>query len=129
MINKSVVYEALNRIKTPDVNTNPVHRERNVIQDSSISLLIHDIFGAEILKTRTKKSWHFYNRIDGERIDFASLEVQKAEEGRNFEDIPASPDETISYVDQTDYTTFFMNFVRAFEETIGLDKVKFGFTA
>ncbi|HEY6062675.1 MAG TPA: hypothetical protein VIV35_03645, partial [Chitinophagaceae bacterium] len=29
---------------------------------SVISQLIYDIFGGEILKTHTKKGWHFYNR-------------------------------------------------------------------
>jgi hypothetical protein len=128
MVNKNVVYEALKQVSTPDINVNPVLRKASEIQDTTISLLIHDIFGAEILKTHIKKSWHFYNRIDGERIDFAIPAMKRPEKVTRFEDIPASPDETISYVDQTDYTTFFMNFIRAFEETIGLDRFKFGFS-
>ena len=59
MLNKNVIYEALKRSLTPDPG-----------QDSVISLLIHDVFGGEILKTHAKKKWHFYNRIDGERVDF-----------------------------------------------------------
>jgi hypothetical protein len=116
MFNKNLVYEALNRSQTSDPG-----------QDSIISLLIHDVFGGEILKTHKKKNWHFYNRIDGERVDFTS---KKKSAGINvFEDIPATPDETYAYVDQVDYSTFFMRFVRAFEETVGLEKYRSGLRA
>jgi hypothetical protein len=84
--------------------------------------MIHNIFGGEILKTHMKKSWHFYNRIDGERVDFTGSESLKSAGVTRFEDIPSTPDETNDYIDQTDYTTFFMKFVPAFEETVGLDK-------
>jgi hypothetical protein len=121
MFNKKVVYEALkgslelesDRILTPD--------NRQIGQDSLISLLIHDIFGGEILKTHKRKNWHFYNRIEGERVDFTGSEV-KFDRDAIFEDIPSTPDETYDYIDQTDYTTFFTKFVRTFEEKVGLDK-------
>jgi hypothetical protein len=123
MFNKKVVYEALkgslelesDRILTPD--------NRQIGQDSLISLLIHDIFGGEILKTHKRKNWHFYNRIEGERVDFTGSEV-KFDRDAIFEDIPSTPDETYDYIDQTDYTTFFTKFVRTFEEKVGLDKYK-----
>lgn len=114
MFNKNVVYEALKRSQTSDRG-----------QDSFISLLIHDVFGGEILKTHEKKNWHFYNRIDGEIVDFTF-------EGKSagiFENIPSTPDETCDYIDEADYSTFFMRFVRAFEETVGLEKYRSGLTA
>jgi hypothetical protein len=43
---------------------NPARGQCNVT-----TLLIHDLFGAEILKTPLPEGDHFYNRIDGERID------------------------------------------------------------
>src|ERR1035437_7277495 len=94
-----------------------------------LSLLIHDIFGGEILKTHTKKYWHFYNRIDGERVDFTSSKNGKSTIANSFEDIPSTPDETHDYFDQVDYSTFLMRFVRAFEETVGLDKYRSGLPA
>jgi hypothetical protein len=98
-------------------------------QDGLISLLIHDVFGGEILKTHTKKNWHFYNRIDGKRVDFTGERSQKANSISTFEDIPATPDETYDYIDQADYTTFFTKFVTAFEDTIGLEKMQPGMSS
>jgi len=98
-------------------------------QSSVTSQLIHDLFGGEILKTHKKKSWHFYNRIDGERVDFTESEMDKFTKENGFEDIPSTPDETFTYFEQEDYSTFLMRFVRTFEETIGLGKYPSGFTA
>jgi hypothetical protein len=128
MLNKDVVYEALKQSLTPDSAKSQIPGNQSVMQDSLISLLIHDIFGAEILKTHSNKKWHFYNRLDGERLDFTSMWKQRFNQREKFEDIPATSDETINYVDQTDYSTFFMRFISAFEEAVGLEKRNYGFT-
>jgi hypothetical protein len=125
MVNKVVVFEALKRSESPDSNSGLTSFLKTSGQDSLISLLIHDVFGGEMLKTHKNKNWHFYNRIDGERVDFTK--AGKPDEKNRFEDIPSNPDEI--YFDQDDYTTFFMRFVRAFEETVGLDKYRPGLTA
>lgn len=88
-------------------------------QDSIVSKLIYDIFGGEILKTPLKKSWHFYNRINGKRVDLSGSGTQKSIDKNKFEDIPVTPAETSSYFDKADYFTFMMRFVRAFEEATG----------
>ena len=129
MFNKMVVYEALKRSMTSESNRRLTPDNQTKGQDSLISLLIHDIFGGEILKTHTKKYWHFYNRIDGERVDFTSSKNGKSTIANSFEDIPSTPDETHDYFDQVDYSTFLMRFVRAFEETVGLDKYRSGLPA
>ena len=123
MINKVVVYEALKRTETPDSRSRLSLKISG--QDSLISLLIHDIFGGEMLKTHKNKNWHFYNRIDGERVDFTK--TGKTVEKNGFEDIPSNPDEI--YFDQADYSTFFTRFVDAFEETVGLDNYRPGLYA
>jgi hypothetical protein len=121
MFNKKVVYEALKGSLELEPDRKLTPDNRPIGQDSLISLLIHDIFGGEILKTHKRKNWYFYNRIEGERVDFTGSEV-KFDRDAIFEDIPSTPDETYDYVDQTDYTTFFTKFVRTFEEKVGLDK-------
>jgi hypothetical protein len=123
MLNKKIVYEAL-ELSQPRSEKKTGGFSKN--EDSLISLLIHDIFGGEILKTHLRKNWHFYNRIDGERIDF----TKKRKSAKTiFEDIPSTPEEPYDYVDQVDYLTFLELFIRAFEETVGLDKFRSGLTA
>lgn len=34
------------------------------------ALVVQDLLGGEILKTAVNGAWHFYNRIDGARVDF-----------------------------------------------------------
>ena len=122
MFNKIIVYEALKRSELPESNRRLTPPQHTSGQDSLISLMIHNIFGGEILKTHMKKSWHFYNRIDGERVDFTESEMDKFTKENGFEDIPSAPDETFTYFEQEDYSTFLIRFVRTFEETIGLGK-------
>jgi hypothetical protein len=129
MLDIMVVREALKRsngLESSSVVNNGNHTDD---QDSLISLLIHDIFGGEILKTHMKNGWHFYNRIDGLRIDFTRLEIGKPCEENHFEDIPSTPDETYTYFEQVEYSTFLMRFVRAFEEAVGLEKYRPGLSA
>jgi hypothetical protein len=121
MINKTVVHEALKRSRFPG--------ERAENQDSLISLLIHDVFGGEILKTHYKFGWHFYNRVEGKRIDFARSNTPKVIEDNQFEDIPATPDEPYTYLDPAEYSTFLMRFIWAFEDAIGLEKSQPGYSA
>jgi hypothetical protein len=120
MFDKFVVYEALKRSIGHDSS-----RERSygsdLEEDSLISLLVHDIFGGEILKTHMKRGWHFYNRIEGKRIDFTIPDISKSSDDIQFEDIPSTPDETYDYFEKEDYSTFFTKFIRAFEEAVGLD--------
>jgi hypothetical protein len=128
MLNKMFVYEALKRSLNFNSDKKMPSGDPSTGQDTLISLLMHDIFGAEILKTHTKKDWHFYNRIDGEVVDFTIKKAKKSVDDARFENIPSTPAETSDYVDQNDYSTFLMSFVRAFEETIGLDKYKLGYS-
>jgi hypothetical protein len=114
MLDLMIVQETLKSSWTPEVPADD--------QDSSISLLIHDFFGGEILKTPKKKGWHFYNRIDGLRIDFTSSQRNKNYSEKRFKDIPATPDETYRYVSEEDYSSFLMRFIRTFEETVGLKR-------
>ena len=122
MFNKLVVQEALKNSWEQERNQKWL-QENN---DSEISLLVHDIFGGEILKTHKRKGWHFYNRIDGIRFDFTRPEKSKSADRTSFEDIPSTPEETSNYFEPEDYSTLMMRFVRAFEEAVGLEKYPTG---
>ncbi|WP_431202553.1 YunG family protein [Bradyrhizobium betae] len=41
------------------------------------SLLIHELFGGELLKTPRPAGDHFYNRIGGERYDFTASQFEQ----------------------------------------------------
>lgn len=123
MFDKYVVYEVLKHSMELDPSRKRSHNT-DLEEDSLVSLLIHDVFGGEILKTHNKKGWHFYNRIEGKRIDFTSSDLSKSSADIQFEDILSTPDEIHNYFEKDDYSTFFMKFIRAFEEAVGLDKFK-----
>jgi hypothetical protein len=54
---------------TPD---NPAAGQCNVT-----ALLIHDLFGGDLLKTRLPAGDHFYNRIEGRRYDFTESQFDR----------------------------------------------------
>ena len=123
MFDKFVVQKALNHSLEHDPKWKwPSGPDLN--EASLVSLLIHDVFGGEILKTHEKAGWHFYNRIEGKRLDFTSKDIGKMTDDVQFEDIPTTPDEINNYFEKEDYSVFFMRFIRAFEEAVGLDKYK-----
>jgi hypothetical protein len=126
MYNRMVVQEALKHTWAMENNPGWSPGKPANGQSSLISQLIYDIFGGEILKTHKKKGWHFYNRIEGVRIDFTRSEIGKSSEDNQYEDLPASQDETHNYFEQEDYLTFLMRFITSFEETLGMKKNQAG---
>lgn len=129
MFNRMIVQTALKRALGLDNNTSFIFSNRTDNLSSVISQLIYDIFGGEILKTHKKKGWHFYNRIHGERFDFLKSEMRKSSGKNSFEDIPSTPDEIQNYFEQEEYSSFFVRFIRAFEEAVGLKKYRPRLTA
>ena len=128
MFDRFIVSEVLKNCMEPDSNQKS-EDSHDLERTSLISLLIHDIFGGEILKTPKNKGWHFYNRIEGNRIDFTGSDINKSSDDMQFEDIPSSPDETYCFYEDEEYSSFMMRFIWAFEEAIGLDKYSPGLSA
>jgi hypothetical protein len=121
MINTRIIQTAMNRARRSENSPGLNLVKSSADQSGVISQLIFDIFGGEILKTHKRKSWHFYNRINGERIDFTKSEIKKVSADNHFEDIPVSIDEINNYYEQEQYLPFYMMFIREFEESIGLE--------
>jgi len=122
MFDRIVVQKAMNSCWKWDTTSGLPNTNPDNSQSSVTSLLIYDIFGGEILKSPQKKGWHFYNRIDGECMDFTELELSKSPVNDDFEDLPSTPDETYNYFDEEEYSTLFTRFIRAYEEAVGLKK-------
>ena len=77
-MNRIVVQKALNKSWSLDNKFNVTKVNPLDGEGSLISRMIYDIFGGEILKTHKKQGWHFYNRINGKRIDFTKSEMRKS---------------------------------------------------
>jgi hypothetical protein len=65
------------------------------------SLVVHDLFGGEILKTQTVGGWHYYNRINGERYDFTESQFS---EPIKYLDIPSNREEAFSDTNMSQYS-------------------------
>lgn len=57
------------------------------------ALVFRDHFGGEILKTPVGRKWHFYNRIDGKRLD---LTRDQFEQPITYLDLSSSRDEAMA---------------------------------
>jgi len=62
--------------------TNPATGQCNVT-----ALLIHELFGGDLLKTPLPAGDHFYNRIGGQRYDFTASQFDRP---IAYADLPAS---------------------------------------
>jgi hypothetical protein len=51
------------------------------------ALLVHELFGGELLKTKLPEGDHFYNRIDGVRYDFTESQLSRP---ITYTDLPTS---------------------------------------
>jgi hypothetical protein len=61
-------------------------------QCSVTALVVHDKLGGEILKTDVNGAWHFYNRIDGRRVDFT---MSQFDSPISYDDVPSNRDEAL----------------------------------
>jgi len=118
----AVVGEALRRTIPPDGLKPGRKGMSSENRDVEISVLINDVFGGEILRKRNGRSWHFYNRINNECVDLTGQEETISCDGSAFTKNSDAPANSSGYFEQNDYTKFFLRFVSAFEETVGLGK-------
>ncbi|WHA43386.1 hypothetical protein [Agrobacterium larrymoorei] len=66
------------------------------------SLIINDLLGGEIAKTDVSGEFHFYNLINGRRVDFTDSQFPAALE---YDDIPSSRAEALLDTSQDQYMT------------------------
>jgi hypothetical protein len=71
-------------------------------QCSVTALVVQDLLGGELLKTRVAGAWHFYNRIDGRRWD---LTVSQFETPIGYDDLPSSRQEALADTSKQQYVT------------------------
>ncbi|MCY8268380.1 hypothetical protein MOC48_18745, partial [Bacillus haynesii] len=67
------------------------------------ALVVNDILGGEIRKTKLPEGWHFYNFINGKRYD---LTVSQFKEDILYMDIPSNRNEAFSDTNEKQYNYF-----------------------
>ena len=85
---------------------NPARGQCNVT-----TLLIHELFGGEILKTPLPQGDHFYNRIDGERTD---LTASQFDAPVHYQDVASSRDEALAGTSIAKYESLRAAFAKHF---------------
>ncbi|MEK3975807.1 YunG family protein [Psychrobacillus sp. FSL K6-1267] len=65
------------------------------------TLVVHDLLGGEILKTKLLDDWHFYNSINGKRYDFTDSQFKGAIE---YMDAPSNREEAYLDTNETKYS-------------------------
>jgi len=75
--------------------------ERPVGGHCGVSTLVaHDHLGGEILKSRFGTIWHFYNRIDGKRVDFTECQFESP---HDYCDLPSDRGEAFADTNAEQY--------------------------
>ncbi|MEL6920095.1 MAG: hypothetical protein AAFO77_03590 [Pseudomonadota bacterium] len=64
------------------------------------ALVVNDLFGGEIAKTRFGEIWHFYNVIDGKRYDFTESQFA---DPLHYEDVASNRDEAFADTNAAQY--------------------------
>ena len=69
-------------------------------QCSVTALVVQDELGGEILKTDVNGGWHFYNRIDGRRVDFT---MSQFDTPIGYDDLPSTRQEAFDDTSAAQY--------------------------
>ncbi|OOZ84309.1 MULTISPECIES: YunG family protein [Bacillus] len=65
------------------------------------ALVVQDIYGGEIKKTKVREVWHFYNFIDGQRFDFTETQFN---ERLNYLDAESNREEAFADTNEKQYS-------------------------
>ncbi len=113
MIHKDKLYEILKRCWSIKTSSKWERRNPSKGQCSATALLIQDVFGGKILKTRVNNQWHFYNRIEDQTVDLTS---QQFSEPIHYENIESSAKEAKKYTSAKQYEHLKRQFARVSDE-------------
>lgn len=86
---------------------NPARGQCNVT-----ALLLNELFGGEILKTRLPEGDHFYNRIEGERVDLTDSQFAAPP---NYLDVVSNRSEALAGTFVSNYEALRATFIARFK--------------
>lgn len=78
------------------------------------ALVVHDIFGGEIMKTNTIGGWHFYNKIFGQRYDLTDSQFS---EPIQYKDIDSNRDEAFLDTNESQYHYLYQSVYNHFKKS------------
>ncbi|MDJ1477363.1 hypothetical protein QBX67_19520 [Bacillus sp. LS15-K4] len=99
-VKKKQIYEAL--IRSWSIETSSKWTSGNPAkgQCGVTALIVQDIYGGEIKKTKTGDMWHLYNFIDGQRFDFTETQFNKK---LNYMDVESNRKEAFADTNEKQY--------------------------
>ena len=100
-VKEKVIYEAL--IKSWSIETSSKWTSENPAkgQCGVTALVVQEICGGKIKKTKVGEEWHFYNCIDGQRFDFTDTQFN----GRlNYLDVKSNREEAFADTNEKQYS-------------------------
>ncbi|OQR56055.1 hypothetical protein [Bacillus sp. CDB3] len=102
-IKRKRIYEAL--IKSWSIETSSKWTIENPAkgQCGVTALVVQDIYGGKIKKTKIGEVWHFYNCIDGQKFDFTETQFN---EELNYMDVESNREEASADTNEIQYDIF-----------------------
>ena len=64
------------------------------------SLVVHDLLGGDLAKTKLPVGWHYYNLINGRRFDFTESQF---DEPIGYDDLPSTREEAFTDTSDQQY--------------------------
>ena len=100
-VQRKQIYEAL--IKSWSIETSSKWTMENPAQGQCgvTALVVQDIYGGKIKKTKVGEVWHFYNCIAGQRFDFTETQFN---ERLNYLDVESNREEAFADTNEKQYS-------------------------
>ncbi|MCU4820846.1 hypothetical protein OCA00_04180 [Bacillus cereus] len=100
-VKRKQIYEAL--IRSWSIETSSKWTIENPVkgQCGVTALVVQDIYGGKIKKTKIGSVWHFYNFIDGQRFDFTEVQFN---ENLNYLDVESNREEAFADTNEKQYS-------------------------
>ncbi|MGE7884652.1 YunG family protein [Bacillus sp. NPDC094077] len=101
-VKKKQIYEAL--IKSWSIETSSKWTIENPAkgQCGVTALVVQDIYGGKIKKTKVGEVWHFYNLIDGQVFDFTETQFN---EELNYMGVESNREEAFADTNEKQYSS------------------------
>ncbi|HDR8105844.1 hypothetical protein FC683_07870 [Bacillus cereus] len=100
-VKRKQIYEALIRSWSIETSSKWTIENPAKGQCGVTALVVQDIYGGEIKKTKSREAWHFYNFIDGQRFDFTEAQFNKK---LNYMDIGSNREEAFADTNEKQYS-------------------------